>query len=76
MKNAYLQIFRIQDPESSGYGDPAGKSQEGLKKSRKQTPPNEAILRPYETLVRVSETKKYFLGYFLIFDVFPMYFPM
>ena len=25
----YLQIFRIQDPESSGSKDPAGKSQEG-----------------------------------------------
>ena len=29
LKNAFLQIFRIQDPESSGSGDPAGKSQEG-----------------------------------------------
>ena len=29
LKIAFLQIFRIQDPESSGSGDPAGKSQEG-----------------------------------------------
>ena len=29
LKNAFLQIFTIQDPESSGSGDPAGKSQEG-----------------------------------------------
>ena len=28
-KKFYLQIFRIQDPESSGSKDPAGKSQEG-----------------------------------------------
>ena len=32
LKIAFLQIFRIQDPESSGYGDPAGKSQEGQNK--------------------------------------------
>ena len=31
LKIAFLQIFRIQDPESSGSGDPAGKSQEGQK---------------------------------------------
>ena len=32
LKIAFLQIFRIQDPESSGSEDPAGKSQEGPNK--------------------------------------------
>ena len=35
-----------------------------------------AILGPYKTLGQVSEIGKYFLGYFIIFDVFPMYIPM
>ena len=30
----------------------------------------------YETLDQVSEIGNYFLGYFIIFDVFPMYIPM
>ena len=35
-------------------------------------PPNVAILGPYKTLGQVSEIGKYFLGYFIIFHVFPM----
>ena len=37
LKIAFLQIFRIQDPESSGSGDPAGKSQEGRQLVSKDT---------------------------------------
>ena len=29
---SYIQIFRIQDPESSGSRDPDGKSQEGRRR--------------------------------------------
>ena len=48
-----------------------------IKKVQKtDPPPNVAILLPYETLGQVSEIGNYFLGYFIIFYVFPMYFPM
>ena len=53
-----------------------GTSGTRIKKVQKTDPPNVAILRPYETLGQVSEIGNYFLGYFIIFDVFPMYFPM
>ena len=44
----YLQIFRIQDPESSGSKDPAGKSQEGQTTKTLETmeSPMEAAQQP------------------------------
>ena len=44
LKIAFLQIFRIQDPESSGSGDPAGKSQEGRNSNKQINKENNCFL--------------------------------